>query len=93
MNNIRMNYKLLLQYDGTDFHGWQIQDELRTVQGELTSALSLIDGRSVNVHGQDERMLVFMLKDRLRVSRFNARYHLKNFALRSMRMSVATCAC
>ena len=46
-----MNYKLLLQYDGTDFHGWQIQDGLRTVQGELTSALSLIDGRSVNVHG------------------------------------------
>lgn len=46
-----MNYKLLLQYDGTDFHGWQIQDELRTVQGELTSALSLIDGRSVSVHG------------------------------------------
>lgn len=46
-----MNYKLLLQYDGTDFHGWQIQDDLRTVQGELTSALSLIDGRSVNVHG------------------------------------------
>lgn len=46
-----MNYKLLLQYDGTDFHGWQIQDGFRTVQGELTSALSLIDGRSVNVHG------------------------------------------
>lgn len=46
-----MNYKLLIQYDGTDFHGWQIQDERRTVQGELTHALSLIDGRSVNVHG------------------------------------------
>ena len=46
-----MNYKLLLQYDGTDFHGWQIQEERRTVQGELTQALSLIDGRSVNVHG------------------------------------------
>lgn len=46
-----MNYKLLLQYDGTDFHGWQIQEGLRTVQGELTSALSLIEGRSVNVHG------------------------------------------
>ena len=46
-----MNYKLLLQYDGTDFHGWQIQDERRTVQGELTHALSLIEGRSVNVHG------------------------------------------
>ena len=46
-----MNYKLLIQYDGTDFHGWQIQGNLRTVQGELTSALSLIDGRNVNVHG------------------------------------------
>lgn len=46
-----MNYKLLLQYDGTDFHGWQIQGDLRTVQGELTNALSLIDGRSVDVHG------------------------------------------
>ena len=47
----QMNYKLLIQYDGTDFHGWQIQENLRTVQGELTSALSLIEGRSVNVHG------------------------------------------
>ena len=46
-----MNYKLLLQYDGTDFHGWQIQEGRRTVQGELTYALSLIEGRSVNVHG------------------------------------------
>lgn len=46
-----MNYKLLLQYDGTEFHGWQIQGELRTVQGEVTRALSLIEGRSVNVHG------------------------------------------
>jgi tRNA pseudouridine38-40 synthase len=46
-----MNYKLTLQYDGTDFHGWQIQDDLRTVQGELTRALSLLDGRSVVVNG------------------------------------------
>ncbi len=46
-----MNYRLLLQYDGTDFHGWQIQEGRRTVQGELTHALSIIEGRSVNVHG------------------------------------------
>ena len=46
-----MNYKLTLQYDGTNFHGWQMQSELRTVQGELTRALSLIDGRAVVVHG------------------------------------------
>ncbi|HZI46344.1 MAG TPA: tRNA pseudouridine(38-40) synthase TruA [Pyrinomonadaceae bacterium] len=46
-----MNFKLLLQYDGTDFHGWQIQNGLRTVQGELTRVLSLLDGREVIVHG------------------------------------------
>jgi tRNA pseudouridine38-40 synthase len=46
-----MNYKLLLQYDGTDFHGWQIQANLRTVQGELTRVLSLLDDRQVTVHG------------------------------------------
>ncbi|HSE30171.1 MAG TPA: tRNA pseudouridine(38-40) synthase TruA [Pyrinomonadaceae bacterium] len=46
-----MNFKLTIQYDGTDFHGWQIQNGQRTVQGELTSALSLVDGRDVVVHG------------------------------------------
>jgi tRNA pseudouridine38-40 synthase len=46
-----MNFKLTIQYDGTDFHGWQMQGELRTVQGELTKALSQIDGREVVVNG------------------------------------------
>ena len=46
-----MNYRLLIQYDGTDFHGWQIQEGLRTVQGELTRALALLDGREIIVHG------------------------------------------
>src|SRR6267143_2983329 len=46
-----MNFKLTLQYDGTDFHGWQMQGELRTLQQELARALSLIDGRPVVVHG------------------------------------------
>src|SRR2546428_6169240 len=46
-----MNFRLLLQYDGTDFHGWQMQGELRTVQGELTRVLSLLDDREVTVHG------------------------------------------
>ncbi len=46
-----MNFKLTIQYDGTDFHGWQMQGELRTVQGELTRALSKIDSREVVVHG------------------------------------------
>ncbi len=46
-----LNFKLTLQYDGTDFHGWQMQSSLRTVQGELTRALSVIEGHDVVVQG------------------------------------------
>ena len=46
-----MNFKLTIQYDGIDFHGWQMQGELRTVQGELSRALSVMEGREVTVQG------------------------------------------
>lgn len=46
-----MNFKLLIQYDGTDFHGWQIQGSERTVQGELQRVLSLIENAEVPVAG------------------------------------------
>lgn len=39
-------WKLTLAYDGTDFHGWQIQPGHCTIQGELQSALGRIVGES-----------------------------------------------
>ncbi|HKV42718.1 MAG TPA: tRNA pseudouridine(38-40) synthase TruA [Blastocatellia bacterium] len=45
------NLKITIEYDGTNYHGWQIQASGRTVQGELTRALSLLDERYVIVHG------------------------------------------
>jgi tRNA pseudouridine38-40 synthase len=45
------NYKIIIQYDGTDYHGWQIQPNGITIQAELTRVLSLLDNRQVTVHG------------------------------------------
>ncbi|MGD8412973.1 MAG: tRNA pseudouridine(38-40) synthase TruA [Candidatus Latescibacterota bacterium] len=45
------NFKLTLEYDGTDFHGWQIQPGVRTVQGELESVLGQLLGDPVRVDG------------------------------------------
>ncbi len=44
---VRMpNWKLTLAYDGTDYHGWQVQPGQVTVQGELQLALQRITGES-----------------------------------------------
>jgi len=34
--------KLTLEYDGTDFHGWAAQPDLRTVEGTLRAALDAV---------------------------------------------------
>jgi tRNA pseudouridine38-40 synthase len=44
-----ITYRLLLEYDGTEFFGWQFQLKERTVQGELEQALEPLMGESVRV--------------------------------------------
>jgi tRNA pseudouridine38-40 synthase len=43
--------KILVSYDGTDYHGWQVQPGLRTIQGALEQVISEIEGRPVQVAG------------------------------------------
>ena len=43
--------RIQLAYDGTNFHGWQIQPNLPTVQGSLEAILSGIEGAPVAVAG------------------------------------------
>ncbi|MEZ0361227.1 MAG: tRNA pseudouridine(38-40) synthase TruA [Hydrogenobacter sp.] len=45
------NYVLLLSYVGTRFHGWQIQPNLRTVQGVLKQSLEKIFGENIKITG------------------------------------------
>jgi len=46
-----MNWKLTLAYDGTDFHGWQIQPSYITIQGELAAAIERITGERLLPQG------------------------------------------
>jgi tRNA pseudouridine38-40 synthase len=43
--------KFTLAYDGTDFHGWQVQPGLATIQGTLEQVFSEIEGRAVHIAG------------------------------------------
>ncbi|MEO0556699.1 MAG: tRNA pseudouridine(38-40) synthase TruA [Bacteroidota bacterium] len=43
--------RFLIEYDGTDFHGWQIQPGQRTIQGELESALATALRQPIDVVG------------------------------------------
>lgn len=44
-------WKLVLAYDGTDFHGWQVQPGLRTIQGALAAAIEHICGEQTLPQG------------------------------------------
>ena len=44
-------FKLTLEYDGTTYHGWQVQPGLATVQGILESCLGRFAGGPVAVRG------------------------------------------
>ena len=45
------NFKFTLAYDGTDYHGWQVQSEKPTIQGALTEILRRITQEDTVVHG------------------------------------------
>lgn len=44
-------WKLTLSYDGTSFHGWQVQPGLRTIQGTLAHAIAAVTGETVLPQG------------------------------------------
>jgi tRNA pseudouridine38-40 synthase len=45
------HFKLTIEYDGTAYHGWQVQPIAPTVQGTIQAALARIAGRPVSVMG------------------------------------------
>ena len=47
----KRNIRIVVEYDGTNLYGWQLQKDKPTVQGELQRALQEIEGRKVLVIG------------------------------------------
>jgi len=51
LQELMRHWKFTLAYDGTRFHGWQIQPNLPTIQGTLANALFELTGESVLPQG------------------------------------------
>ena len=45
------NIKLLIDYDGTNYQGWQVQPKGPTLQGILEEKLGLLTGESIHLIG------------------------------------------
>ncbi|MEO0070921.1 MAG: tRNA pseudouridine(38-40) synthase TruA [candidate division WOR-3 bacterium] len=45
------NIRLTIEFDGTNYAGWQIQPNRPTIQGELQSALKKLFGRDITLYG------------------------------------------
>ena len=45
------NFKIIIEYDGTNYHGWQRQKQDRTIQQEIEQALSTMTARQITLNG------------------------------------------
>ena len=43
--------KLVVAYDGTNYHGWQVQPREITIEGVLNEALTALTGEEIQVIG------------------------------------------
>lgn len=43
------NIKLIIEYDGKSFNGWQRQPDKLNIQGEIETAIELITGEKVQL--------------------------------------------
>jgi len=42
---------LLIEYEGTRYHGFQIQNDVPTIQGEVEEAIQKVTGEKIRLHG------------------------------------------
>ena len=45
------NIKILIEYDGKNFNGWQKQPDRLNIQGEIEKAIEAVTGEVVELYG------------------------------------------
>lgn len=48
---MRKNFKLVIRYDGSRYHGWEKKRNLDTIQGKIETVLTRMDGEEVHLIG------------------------------------------
>ncbi len=48
---MRKNFKLIIEYDGSSYHGWQRQKNRKTIQGEIEKAIMTITRKKIALTG------------------------------------------
>ena len=48
---MKRNIKMVVEYDGTAYHGWQYQDNAATIQGAIETALERLLGENIRITG------------------------------------------
>jgi len=75
------NIKLTIEYDGTDYAGWQVQPDQKTIQSEIINAIEKVTGQKVNLTGAGRtdagvhalgQVANFKIEHRLETERFAA---------------------
>ena len=46
-----LKYKIIIEYEGTNYHGWQNQKDLKTIQGEIENAIFKLTKENINIYG------------------------------------------
>jgi tRNA pseudouridine38-40 synthase len=49
--NVQNNYKLIIQYDGTNYAGWQYQENAVTIQQKIVESIKILIGEDINLIG------------------------------------------
>lgn len=76
----RRKIKLTVQYDGYDYHGWQIQPGKRTIQGELSEAISNLVGHKIIIHAASRTDASVSALGQVAVFEVNSPIPIENFA-------------